>query len=448
MAVVGQGMCEAFERLAPMLPLRPALLSDDQLVGFAQLAEQLGRHVDALRLGSAREIDNRSDRSLGEDSLARRLGAKSAAGAVENVTRTSAEDARKRLTEARALAKLPVIDDAVCDGRLGWAQAAEIAAPILKVLRAADPAAVGVACEHLVELSEAVPASAVVEAAKAWAAVLDPDGIEPEEKSAFEKRFVRLGKARDGLVKLSGLLTVEQAATIRCAVDAIVNPRSGVAFEPVGDGEFSDGSAPAGSAPDDAEGLAAPVDTRDLGQKTADALTMMAARAARDADSPTMGGVHPTILVTVAADDLEAGTGPAWVDGEGEPVSAATAKRIACSGGFQPVGLGVGGEVLDLGRAQRCFSPAQRRALAARDGGCVVPGCTVAARWCEIHHLINWQHGGLTDVGNAVLLCWYHHFIVDDGPWQFRMTGGIPEIRWVFGSHASPWVTAVHRPRR
>ena len=461
MTVVGEVLGEAFRRPDPQLPLCLSSLTDDQLVGFAQEAEEQARRSDAVQLAVAMEFDRRSDESLGEDSLARKLGARKPWGALETVTRTSAEDARRRVLESRALTKLPVIEAAVSTGALSRAQAEVISAPILKTVPVADPDAVDAACREIVELSAALPASAVAEAAKLWAAVLDPDGVAPVEKAAIEKRFLTLGPARNGLVKLSGLLPIEQAAAIRAVLDAHVNPRaaSSVAFHPAdepGNEAELEGSASNDDSTNPADGsthgssageFPPPRDTRSFEQQDLDTLHMILSTHARSGDAPSMGGAHPTVLVTVTRDDLENGRGPAWIDGENEPVSVKTAKRLIDTGGYQEVELSKTGEILNLGRTQRCFTPQQRRALAARDKGCIIPGCTAPARWCETHHLTPWKDGGKTDVINAALLCWWHHFIIDDGPYQLRMSeGGAPEIRWVFGTHASPWIPAVHRP--
>lgn len=67
------------------------------------------------------------------------------------------------------------------------------------------------------------------------------------------------------------------------------------------------------------------------------------------------------------------------------------------------------GQVLSLGRSTRVVSPGQRRALAARDGGCVARGCVQTPGACDAHHLIHWADGGRTDLDNLVLLCRYHH---------------------------------------
>jgi hypothetical protein len=75
-------------------------------------------------------------------------------------------------------------------------------------------------------------------------------------------------------------------------------------------------------------------------------------------------------------------------------------------------------EPLDVGRASRVATPAQRRALAARDGGCLFPGCDTPPIWCEPHHwLIHWLDGGETNLDNLALLCRRHHRFVHEGGW-------------------------------
>ena len=65
-----------------------------------------------------------------------------------------------------------------------------------------------------------------------------------------------------------------------------------------------------------------------------------------------------------------------------------------------------------------------------RDGGCVIPGCTVPATWCEIHHDTEYARGGPTHTDNGILLCWWHHRSLDTpNGWQVRMRNGTPEIK-------------------
>ncbi|MDX6360968.1 MAG: hypothetical protein QOH37_4022 [Nocardioidaceae bacterium] len=79
--------------------------------------------------------------------------------------------------------------------------------------------------------------------------------------------------------------------------------------------------------------------------------------------------------------------------------------------------LGGAGETLDLGRARRLFSPAQRKAMAIRDRCCRAEGCDIPAAWCEkAHHAHKpWSQGGRTDLAHGLLLCSIHpHRAHDD----------------------------------
>ncbi len=72
--------------------------------------------------------------------------------------------------------------------------------------------------------------------------------------------------------------------------------------------------------------------------------------------------------------------------------------------------LGGKGEILDLGRSRRLFSPAQRKAMRLRDQQCRGEGCTVPAARCEVHHDQPWSQGGKTDINHGRHYCpWHHH---------------------------------------
>jgi hypothetical protein len=73
---------------------------------------------------------------------------------------------------------------------------------------------------------------------------------------------------------------------------------------------------------------------------------------------------------------------------------------------------------LEVGRASRVVSAAQRAALVVRDGGCAVAGCDRPPAWCEAHHLRHWLHGGPTDLANLALVCRAHHRAVHEGGWR------------------------------
>ena len=60
--------------------------------------------------------------------------------------------------------------------------------------------------------------------------------------------------------------------------------------------------------------------------------------------------------------------------------------------------LGPGSVPKDLGRTQRVVSPAQRRALDARDRSCVFAGCQAPNWWGEAHHIPEWIFDGPADL--------------------------------------------------
>ena len=80
------------------------------------------------------------------------------------------------------------------------------------------------------------------------------------------------------------------------------------------------------------------------------------------------------------------------------------------------------GQPLWLGRAARTASDAQRKLLAARDGGCI--GCAAAPERCDAHHIEWWRLGGPTDIDNLCLLCPRCHRLVHEQHWQVHRQGG------------------------
>jgi hypothetical protein len=83
---------------------------------------------------------------------------------------------------------------------------------------------------------------------------------------------------------------------------------------------------------------------------------------------------------------------------------------------------------LDVGRTKRLATPAQERAVIARDRRCVF-GCNSPPDWCEVHHNHPWENGGLTNIENLSLVCKQHHHLVHEGGWSLRRVDGVLEIR-------------------
>ena len=135
---------------------------------------------------------------------------------------------------------------------------------------------------------------------------------------------------------------------------------------------------------------------------------------------PEHGGDATTVIVTMTLEQLRADLASAGLLGAGDDtlaegrISAEQARRLACAAHLLPAVLGGKGEVLDLGRMRRLFSPAQRRAIRLRDQHCRAEGCTIPATWTEAHHLQPWARGGPTDLDNAISLCSFHHHRAHD----------------------------------
>lgn len=149
-------------------------------------------------------------------------------------------------------------------------------------------------------------------------------------------------------------------------------------------------------------------DPRTAATRRADALLELIGRAVAAPEGVTRTP-RTQLVVTMSLEALlEQVRGTALAD-NGEVLSAATVRRLACEAGITPAVLGAPSEPLDLGHWERYFTRAQRRALALRDKGCTWPGCSIPYQWCEAHHAEHWADGGLTDLSNGTLVCGRHH---------------------------------------
>ncbi|PSL38889.1 HNH endonuclease [Labedella gwakjiensis] len=205
-------------------------------------------------------------------------------------------------------------------------------------------------------------------------------------------------------------------------------------------GEDADALNESNADPSSADSQSSETRTRE--QQRHDVLGAILDAAGRVADAPHLAGAPPAILVTVTKEALDQGSGVGVIDGMDTPVSVETVAQLADTGGSQPVTLDATGALLSMGSVQRCFTPSQRRAITVRDGGCLIPGCPIPAGWCEVHHVIPYRAGGATHVHNGVLLCWWHHHIIDSGPWRLRMHRGVPQVR---GPGVRDWTVATKR---
>jgi hypothetical protein len=270
--------------------------------------------------------------------------------------------------------------------------------------------------------------------------VIDPDAADARAQCRYERQGVWFTITIDGMVIVHGTMTPEAGHTVQAALDPLSRP-------------------------------ADHHDTRTGGQRTADALEELARQQLERGQLPKTGGVRPQLSVIVdlhSLDSLDRLDGRDGLEGRpgrlgGEmgwagPLEPQACRRLACDATITriivsrhppegcahcpgrnlqdpagsdeagwlravlaklpPVLGGAPSRPLDVGRSTRVVSPAQRQALAVRDGGCVFPGCSRPLAWCEAHHVWHWLDGGATDLDNLALLCRAHHRAVHEGGWR------------------------------
>lgn len=76
---------------------------------------------------------------------------------------------------------------------------------------------------------------------------------------------------------------------------------------------------------------------------------------------------------------------------------------------------------LDRGRSARYADARQQLAIRAMYRHCAIPGCRVPVNRCEIHHVVHWEHGGLTDLDNLLPVCRFHHDRIHQQQWLLEL---------------------------
>jgi len=299
-------------------------------------------------------------------------------------------DAAERVRIARGLRDgwLAAPVQAMADGDVTFDQTRAVAKAVAKLPHHHLAEAV----TTLTDLARQADAARVRTAGRYLRFVADPDGTQLDFEADYARRFLHLSPLLDGMVAVDGVLDAEAAATVSAALLPFAVPCS-------------------------------PDDERSAAQRRADGFVELARLALDHEQLPISGGARPHLEVLCPLDTLlddaavrpgvlpQAPGGPALVP----PVSA---RRLSCDATVARVLLDAQSVPIDLGRTQRLFPPALRRALALRDGGCRFPGCGFPSAWTDAHHLESWAHGGATSRRNGLLLCRFHHRKVHEGGWR------------------------------
>ncbi|OBI80111.1 HNH endonuclease signature motif containing protein, partial [Mycobacterium sp. E740] len=270
--------------------------------------------------------------------------------------------------------------------------------------------------------------------------LLDQDGPEPDERERARRRGVSKGpQGLDKMIPVRGLLT----------------PEAWAIYEAI----FAKWAAPGMCNPDDENPCVAgspsqaqiDQDHRSVAQRQHDALVAVGRSVLESGELGQHNGLPTSIIVRTTLQDLESRAG-VGVSGGGTVVPIADVIRMAAHANhYLAVFDKATGSALDLFRARRVASPAQRIMLIARDGGCTKPGCTVPAYGCQVHHAAcDWAHDGQTNVDELGLACGPDNRMVGPGGWTTKINDD-NDVEWIPPPQLDTGQSRIneyHRPER
>ncbi len=342
------------------------LAFDDKELSVGELA------ADVVELSHVAQIVEvlraRKTSSLAARNGHHRLGYSSPTAFLVDQTGVSPVHARQILGYGKAREKAPHAHSAWVDGRLSTDQARHL-------FRAAEavPDAYPEAEEALVAIVESLDASDTRKAVAYWRQTVEgPGELDPQRQQI--RRGLSASWILDGMLKIDGTLNTSAGEAFLAALDAnMPPPRDG--------------------------------DTRTPRQRRHDGLENLCRDWLDNGVTPTVGGEKPQIILHADLPALQGIAGGLHETEDGTIVDIDTLRMIACDCSVTRIVLGPDSEVLDVGRKTRVWTPAQRRAITARDRHCQGPGCRAKPRHCDIHHEDHWVNGGRTSVKKGKLLC-------------------------------------------
>jgi hypothetical protein len=381
-------------------------------------------HAEAARLLGAAgatiagEILHRSRPELGSAGLAQRSGHRTPENFIRATTGATkehtvsllragslltglADDGRvdKVTGEVREAAQpwLRSVATALRSGAISVAAAQSIARGLRGADSAVSIAGLTAAAEQLVAASIAgVDADRLWRNARDLRDDLDLAGVRIREDEQRAARGLSHAPLPGGGGRATWTMDVETYALFRDIHDRMASPKlGGVRFvDPVNAGHAKSIES----------------DPRTPFQLASDGFLQLIMAGADADDSVMLGSGAPVIRVTVTEEALSAGFGLARIDGQVDPVSIDTARRLACGGNIVRVGFDAIGGAVSLESEGRLFTKRQHEVLAAKFGGCMDPDCDRPPSWCEAHHIKHWvRDRGKTVLVNGILLCRWHH---------------------------------------
>jgi hypothetical protein len=411
--------------------------------------DQTGLQAEALALrGLVGRLQGRLDQVLGELDTRYRGAVQTNPGSDgpalyqstqgwwrDAATRTG-QQAGRDLRHAAVLRDLPDLAQAVVDGQLSPEQAAVLARlhgtidlltlqdtqpQLLLAARQLNTDALGKLVTHLI------------------ATYCEP-ALDAEADAAHDKRYLQLRTSPDGTVRGSFVLAKEDAEAVLTVLEPLAR-RQGL------EDTRSAGQRRADALVDVFTGAAAWMDLPDAGGHRAQLSYVISSDWAAGVPAPDLptqlnaactaaenpagaaasAGLHPLALARYAPDG-------AWTG----PQTRARLEAVLCDARISRLLLDPHGTILSLESLTDAITPAQRKAVSARDRHCIARGCTRPPAFCDVHHLTHREHGGSTSVENLVLLCRRHHVL-----WH-RGTLGLHDLHvpWLPGRaevSGDPW---------
>jgi hypothetical protein len=309
----------------------------------------------------------------------------------DTATVTGAQAGRD-LRRAGILRGLPVLSDAVVSGVLSPEQAAVLC----RLHGRIDQQALLDSQAELVQVAQGLNPEALARYVRHLIATHCEPELDREQQRAHDKRYLQLSHEVDGTVRGRFVLAAEDAEAVLTVLEPLARP----------------------------QGL---VDKRSAGQRRADALVEVFTGAAAWMDLPQAGGQRPQLSYVISeqwasrspvptlAEQLaqapgavsRCGASAAWTG----PQTRARIDAVLCDARINRLLVTATGAVVELRSLTDQITPAQRRAVSARDRHCIAKGCTRPPAFCDVHHLIARADGGPTTVENLVLLCRRHHVL-------------------------------------
>lgn len=375
-------------------------------------------------IGQGQELLVRLVGAAGAGGVPARAGASGATAWVRHQLNMTPRAAKQLTATAQAIRDgMAATGAALADGTIGYEQAAVITRAVTQLPPDVDPDVPARAEADLIGKAAIYDPQQLARLGEHILSVVAPEVGEARDAAALARQEERDRAARDlsassdrrGNLFLRGRLDPESAQIVQAALDPFTAPVPG---------------------PDGAK------DLRSTGARRADALVEVCRRVLAHSDGPTTGGEATQVVVHVPLSTLYDGLGQAAYQ-DGTRISPGLARKLACGADLVPAVLGTDSAVLDVGRTQRLFTGARRRAIVLRDKGCTFPGCDRPASWCIVHHVKPWWLGGPTDQNNGVLLCHQHHHVLHQGDWTIVFAvDGHPEFI------PPSWVDPDQRPHR